>query len=329
MISINQFSQLNPNERNFIIKGHLSEGLCVLGARPKIGKTLMGVQLMVDISHNRKVLGKLSANKVKSIYLSGEESVNDLSLKVERGLENRELEKSLIANCYIDDMESFEEGDTLYDIILEYAEQYFKLIIIDPLVKFLDGTNMGSNSFVADYQFANEIKELIDEYNLCVILIHHTTKSTRQDIFDELLGSRGLLAAADTMMVLHSREKNKAVLSFRGRYIAEKHYSLSFNELNLEWSISEEEKIEIELTPEREDILQIFKEKHPEELSTSYIASRLGKTQSTISTLCRKMFITHLTKGSKYGFYKLVEKKDGQEPQEDDFIDNPDPNEKW
>jgi len=75
------------------------------------------------------------------------------------------------------------------------------------------------------------------------------------------------------------------------------------------------EKIEIELTPAWEQIHSVFKQyKHEDELSSSFIANVINKSQSNISTTLKRMKKKGIVvNGTKRGYYKLArlpEKKD-------------------
>ena len=133
------------------------------------------------------------------------------------------------------------------------------------------------------------------------MLVHHTTKAKYDDIFDQVLGTTGLTASPDLLMMLY-KDTNKYMLSITGRDIEGKDYIMDFDECL--WSV-ESENSQLRTTPERERILELLKE-HNEPLTTGKIALSLDKSEQNISNILRKMVRDGQIKNEKYGKYILI-----------------------
>lgn len=309
LIRINDIKASGVPEGKWIIKDHLpAVSLAMLAGPPKIGKSRLSFSLAVDICLESKFLGKLQCNPKQVALISFEESSEEIKEKTQMALLNRGLESDYKLNLFVpDDLRVLNDWDisvVIEDIILEND---IGIVIIDPLGRSTkDRYLIKANSYINDYQFLGELQNIALDYGICVMVIHHTRKSFAEDPMDAVLGSRGVTAPADTIWVLHSRRNNKATLFIKGRNLKEKNYEIIFDDESLEWQLSENQNIDLNLSPERKEIIDLFMKNKGKELSSSFIAQELNKDQPNISQMLRKMVIQRiLQKGSRYGYYKL------------------------
>jgi len=82
-----------------------------------------------------------------------------------------------------------------------------------------------------------------------------------------------------------------------------KTYEIKFDKDLLEWKYVGE-KIDLGISPEREEIVTLLKANPDKEKSTSEIAAAIGKKEANVSRLLHKLLSQELIlKGSKYGLY--------------------------
>jgi hypothetical protein len=112
-------------------------------------------------------------------------------------------------------------------------------VIIDTLQK----VRRSAGSYSGDYDTMSQLKAFADRYRICLILVHHTRKSTANDIFDMISGSTGIMGSADGAFLLHKEERNdlNAMLDFAGRDSAEKRFNLKRNLETLTWELVSED----------------------------------------------------------------------------------------
>lgn len=74
-------------------------------------------------------------------------------------------------------------------------------------------------SYASDYDIVTKLKVFADQYNICILLVHHTRKQSAEDCFETISGTNGLLGAADGAFIMHKEKRtdNKAVLDIVGR----------------------------------------------------------------------------------------------------------------
>lgn len=112
-----------------------------------------------------------------------------------------------------------------------------RLVVIDTLARFRpDSGNKSRNLYEADYNDIGRIKDLADNHDIAILIIHHLRKMGAQDIMDTFSGTLGLTGAADTLMVLDKKGVH-SVLNLSGRDIESEQYILEFNNLKLSWSL--------------------------------------------------------------------------------------------
>jgi len=93
-----------------------------------------------------------------------------------------------------------------------------KLIIIDTLQRIRE-VGGEKYSYASDYEIVTRLKQTADQYNICILLVHHTRKQSAEDCFDTISGTNGLLGVADGafIMMKEKRTDNKALLDIVGR----------------------------------------------------------------------------------------------------------------
>lgn len=125
-----------------------------------------------------------------------------------------------------------------------------KLIVIDTL--FMITPRMNDSPYASDYNNIVALKKFADQYEIAVVIIHHTRKMKAKDPFDEILGTTGLNGAADAMMILYreGRSDKKGMLKITGRDLGDEEIELEFNDGD--WRIASDHSIgeDEELTDE-------------------------------------------------------------------------------
>ena len=287
---------------NWIVPGFLSEGCVILASRPKTGKSWLCFQLCLSVTSGQQFLS-FPVIPQPVFYISYEDS--------ERRLQDR-LKKimppasSAPANFYFADVGTLPE---LNDAGLEDLESLInynsiKLIIVDTFGRAVDKNISKSKiSFSEDYSLLAKFQKFAFRNHVCFLLVHHTRKQlSPENVFDEIQGTTGVTAGADTLLVLKKNQSDYS-LHIIGKDVTADDLKLKFDKQTCLWSISN--KIShIETTPERMEIIQLLTEVGGE-MSSSEIANRLGKTQSNISNLLRKMKEEGYVNNPKTGIYTL------------------------
>ena len=128
-----------------------------------------------------------------------------------------------------------------------------RLIIIDTLQKVRE---LGGEaySYADDYQIVGRLKQFSDKHGVCMMVVHHTRKTSAGDKFEMISGTTGLLGCADGAFVLRKEKRtdNTAVLDVVGRDQPDQSIYLTKDEERLLWCFDHADR---ELWKEKPDAL--------------------------------------------------------------------------
>ena len=285
---------------NWIVKGLIPEGLGILAGRPKIGKSWLALDISLAVSLGGLALGKFQANQFSIFYIPYEDNYRRLQDRINNILATESLSKAPSNLFYPQDCnfpKMNQEGIDLLERILNKDEN-IKLVVIDTLGRAIERPNKRNNNIFQDeYDFSAKLQRIAIARNISILLVHHTSKAKYEDVFDQVLGTTGLTASPDLLMMLY-KDSSKYKLSITGRDIVSNDYEMKFDKCI--WFVCEES--EKKLTPERKMIVEFLKD-IDEPQSTSSIAAALGKNEKSISNLLNKLAEDGILFNSEYGKY--------------------------
>lgn len=216
-----------------IVDGLLCSGVYLFVGAPKVGKSFFMAQLGYHLSSGLP-LWEYSTHKGTVLYLALEDDY-------------ARLQKRLSCMFGMDSIDSFHfatqanslreglEGQ-LKKFVLEHPNT--KLIIIDTLQKIRE-VGGEKYSYASDYDIVTKLKVFADQYNICILLVHHTRKQSAEDCFETISGTNGLLGAADGAFIMHKEKRtdNKAVLDIVGRDQQDQRLYLLFDRERCLWQL--------------------------------------------------------------------------------------------
>lgn len=217
----------------YYVEGLIPEGLTILAASPKAGKTLLICDLLTSTCGGTEFLG-LATNPAGCLLLALEDSESRLQQRLTKILDGRPVPDELYFTTTAPRM-----GNGLYEMLDDYLQQHpaIRVVVIDTLqmVRGVDG-DPDSYSYSHDYQDIGNLKKYADSRQLALILVHHTRKASDPDVFSQISGTQGLTGASDTNIVLTRQPgTNEAILSIRGRDVPEREISIQLDKESLRW----------------------------------------------------------------------------------------------
>jgi hypothetical protein len=112
-----------------------------------------------------------------------------------------------------------------------------RLIWIDTLAKIRPIAGRSEQAYAADYRAIDGVQKLAGQYGIGVVFNTHLRKApSEDDPFDEVSGTLGLTAAADTTIVM-KRHSGMVKVYVRGRDIEEAEFAAEFNRNTCRWRI--------------------------------------------------------------------------------------------
>lgn len=281
----------------WLIEGLLPEGLTVLSGAPKIGKSWLSLQIALSITAGNSLFGR-APNSEKSVLLLALEDN-------ERRLQER------ISKCGLTPSENFclttkwEDGlPRLKQFLLDNPA--IKLCIIDTLAVFLPSQDTrGRNAYDADVTRMRELHNLGRDTGTSLLMIHHDKQGEDADWASKMNGSSGVIGTADTLIRLsvQKRGSKQAKLQVTGRDVEDLELNLKLDEVTMCWQIDKEQDNR-QLTALQSNVLKLVP-KAPKTIQSREIAGQLGKEQSQISVILKKLNYRGYIISPAYGEYSL------------------------
>ncbi len=215
--------------KNFIVAELLPEGLTLLCGQPKIGKSWFVLQLCICVALGVRFMG-FNTQPCDVLYLALEDTFARVKERVSKITEEcpDRLHFAVQAGTL---------GGALEEQLVLHKTEYpeTKLVVIDTLQKICSSSDLKANSSVygKDYQDIGALKRLADHLGIAIVLVHHLRKTQdKDDPFNQISGSTGLMGAADTALLLKKfdRSSDRADLLWTGRDVQNVGVCLSFED---------------------------------------------------------------------------------------------------
>ena len=233
----------------------LTEGLTILGGKPKKGKSYLSLDMSLAIAVGRQAFQKFDTEKSRVLYVSLEDGP--------RRLQNRlwKIQPNLKTPEGLDFLYEFPRlGDGALEAIEHYAETY-QVIILDVLGRILPQMQSVRKT-MSEYQefteYLGPIQKFAQSAHIALLIIDHVRKAAAEDIFDTIIGSQGKWGTADNGLVYERKgEEKDGVLHTAGRDLEEQKFVLTLLDGHLEFLGKGES---FEMDSEQNRIIKILEE---------------------------------------------------------------------
>ena len=308
LITLGDFlaSDIKPVE--WIIPEILPEGLTILASRPKMGKSWLCLNLALSVSSGKKVFNKFNVQPQKVLYVTFEDSPARLFSRLKSLMSSNNFDSVSVKDNFTLTPEltiPFLDDGGMEFLKQKITEEEIKLIFIDTLPTALKSNQSNKQaSYLGDYKLISPYQRFALDNHISLIFVYHTRKalSDVEYVIDEIQGTTGITAGADTLMVLKN-EKVNYKLYITGKDVISDDLNLTFDKETGLWLIDSQE-MKIDTTPEREEIINLLNSEN-REMRTSEIALKLNKKENNISTLLQKLVKENKIINPKYGFYSI------------------------
>lgn len=240
-ISANDLLKKEIPSLRYVINSICPAGFGILASPPKYYKSFLALQICIAVSQGAKVLGK-DTNKTKCLYFDLESSNRRPQERLKSmgitELDNVDFitqeEMPKVKSRMINLSTGFDKA--LERMLQNHPEYGF--VVIDVFKKIRSEQKRSQSLYDHDYADIEKLQAIATRNNVCLLLLHHTTKlKDESDPFNNMGGSTGLLGAADFAWVI-TREKRKdqdSTLYITGRDIESQELTVRFNLKALRW----------------------------------------------------------------------------------------------
>lgn len=302
-LTVQSLMKMDFPDPKWIVPSIIPEGLSLLSGRPKVGKSIMSVNLAVAVASGGIMLGKIPVEQTGVLYLALEDTLKRLKQRFGTVLKDDPPPENLYLKT---EFGTIKEGGLEKLKIWLSKHSDVGLVIIDTLAKIKGQTSKNAELYVDDYMAIAKIKEIADQNGIAIVLIHHTRKAESDDVFDTVLGTTGITGAADTLIVIKKERMSAGVtLHVCGRDVEETELALKFDALTMGWLLLGDAK-EYRLSEERRQIIEVLKQ-DKEPMHLKEIAISLGKKTDNISHLLSKLANDGCVKRVGYGKYSFIQ----------------------
>jgi len=185
----------------FLVHGFLPEGLILLAAPPKAGKSWFCLDLATAVARGSDFMG-LPVAQGDALYLA---------LEDHEGRIHHRLTKQLAGTPQPDRLTIASEASDLdHGLIKELEEEWIekvenpRLILVDTWAHTKGGANEKPD-YERTVARVRLLRDLGRKHSISIVLVHHTKKGdpaarTGGDPFDDILGSQGFLGTVDTAL---------------------------------------------------------------------------------------------------------------------------------
>lgn len=230
--SPSELAELDLHPPDMLVDELVPVGIGILAAPSKAGKSWMVLDLGLSVANGEPFLDRRTEKK-GVLYLALEDSlyrVNDRMRKIMDGNDMPEAIRIAI--------KSQKTNTGLIEQLHDHMEKFpdTGLIIIDTL-QMIRPPKGRIDAYEFDYNIMGKLRTLTVEYNLSMLLVHHTRKSNGfdGDPFESILGSTALQGATDYMYTLKQGKDGFDILYGKGRDISNIELAVSMDWTAYRW----------------------------------------------------------------------------------------------
>ena len=298
-------------QQRWAVPGILPEGLTLLAAPPKVGKSFLALSLAIAIAEGSLALGAISLERGKALYVGLEDNPRRLKQRLQMMTQQPPKDLFLETSLARLDLGGLE---TVRGWLMSNPDA--RLVVLDTLARIRPPVK-GSNAYQDDAAVTASLQELALECEVAILVITHTRKAEAVDAFERVSGTAGITASADATWVLErTRNQNQATLHMTGRDIEEQALAIERDPQTGLWRLVGKDAGVAFASKERHDILNALRTNG--ESTPRQLAKLLEKNESTTKNMLAKMRDAGLVvaEGGKYKPSDLIDRVD---PKEDEL----------
>ena len=274
----------------------LWDGLTMLIARPKAGKSWLTLQCAVHVAGGRQVNGITAVDHGPVLYGAFEEPEGRTMARLRKLAPEGDWTENL---HFVYELLPLMSGgaEQLAALIQKLRPRLVVLDTFTALVK--TGSKGGSDVFRSQYAEVSRLRKLAEEFRTSIIVVHHMRKGMSDSAIEAVAGTGGIAAAVDTLWQLKRKPEGEATLDVVGRETEERTLAMRFDREPFGWRILGDDDAQL-LNSERRQVLELLREDGA--LSPAQMAAELGKSRPAVRMLLKRMKDDLLVKkqGSKY-----------------------------
>lgn len=273
-----QITRLRP-----VFDGLLYDGLTLLVARPKAGKSWLTLQAGVHVAGGRAIQGISSRETGRVLYGAFEEPASRTMARLRRISEPGAWTANL--HFVYELLPLMGGGAEQLGACMEQLRP--RLLVLDTLTATVKAAGKReSDVFRSQYAEVSLIRKLAEAFRCAVLLVHHTRKGLSDSAIEAVAGTGGIAAAVDSVWQLKRKPEGEATLEVIGREVEETTFAMRFEQEPFGWRVLGDDAAYL-LNGERRQILDLLKDEGG--MTPAQIAAAVGKSQPATRMLLKRM----------------------------------------
>lgn len=299
--SLSELMEREFPERKMTVESLLVEStVSLIVAPPKMGKTMAALNIGLAVASGGRAFGSLKVEQGRVLGLFLEDGQRRLQERARFMLGSAPVSDNFFIAT---EWQAFPAGLEALEQCLQ-ARPDTRLIIIDTLKRVRPRENPNARLYDSDYNALGPLSDLAHQYNVSVLVVHHTRKAQSDDPMDLVSGSTGLTGAVDSVMVLkRTRGEADATLHVMSRDFEDREFALRWDKELMGWSMMGD-AAEFRLSGERREIVELLR-KSTSPMTPRTIASMLGRNAASTRKLLWTMHRDGELHGDDRGRYSL------------------------
>ena len=266
-----------------------AEGVTLLVAKSKVGKSWLLYDICISAALGRELLGGRKPKQGHSLYLALEDSQKRLRFRGEKllGFHMGPCPGVALATTW----DRVDQGGL--QLIKDWVENArtqgnaVVCVCIDVLQMIRPLGGERQSVFQRDYMAVQGLRTLAAELGVAIIVAHHQRKGSADDLQDTISGTQGLPAAVDCSIVLERQINGGFILDVRGRDIEAQQLAATFDKETCRWHVGGDAS-EMRRSENQRAIREAM-HAAPEGMSPQDIGAETGIKPSTVRSALLRM----------------------------------------
>jgi DNA-binding transcriptional ArsR family regulator len=283
LVSATELYNGNIRDVKPLLEGLAWDGLTMLIARPKAGKSWLMLQVAIHVAGGREIEGVNAVDHGPVLYGAFEEPAARTMARLKKIAPAGEWTERL--HFVYDLLPLMGGGAEQLEELLRIRQP--RLLVLDTLTALIKGGGKReSDVFRSQYAEVSRIRKLAEDFKIAIVIAHHVRKGMSESGVEAVAGTGGIAAAVDTLWHLKRRLEGEATLDIVGREAEERTLALRFEQEPFGWRFMGDDSAQL-LNSERRQVLELLREEGA--LSPAQISSELAKSRPAVRMLLKRM----------------------------------------
>lgn len=210
----------------WMVPGLIPEGASIMVGSPKVGKSWLAYGIALAVASGTNVLGALLVEQRPVLLLALEDGDRRLQQRGRVLMGDKPLPELLDYVTRLGEATAIEVINAW--LLLLPPGLPAPLVILDTYGKAVPDTGKEESTYLRDYRFAGELKNIADDHpGMALLVLHHDRKAQSEDFVQMVSGTNGIAGAFDTILMLNRKRLDaQGLLKITGRDVPEREYAV-------------------------------------------------------------------------------------------------------